>query len=133
MMNDAALSLFVIRTSNLNACLDFYQRLGLVFVEEKHGAGPIHYSCSSNCIVFELYPRASHSTSHDKQSGESRLGFNVASLKDVLSRLEEVQIQIIKPPSNTKWGRRAIVLDPDGRTVELNEAGLPSPKEVRKP
>lgn len=124
-MNDVALSFFVIRTSNLNACLDFYRALGLVFVEEKHGAGPLHYSCPSNGVVFELYPVTNQSTSHGKHSSELRLGFNVASLDDVLPRLREIQIQIIKPPSNTQWGRRAIVLDPDGRKVEIKEVITP--------
>jgi predicted enzyme related to lactoylglutathione lyase len=62
-----------------------------------------------------------------------KLGFSVASLDDVLPRLQEIRIQIIKPPSTTQWGRRAIVLDPDGRKVEIKEAGMPSPKEVITP
>lgn len=50
------MKVFVIRTNRLPEVLTFYQSLGLEFVEEKHGKGPVHYACESNGVVFEIYP-----------------------------------------------------------------------------
>jgi hypothetical protein len=55
-MPGTSLSLLVLRTARIDACLVFYQRLGLAMVEEKHGKGPINYSSSSNGITVEIYP-----------------------------------------------------------------------------
>jgi predicted enzyme related to lactoylglutathione lyase len=48
-------------------------------------------------------------------------GFRVQSLDAVLSSLQVLQAEIIHPPSDSPWGRRAVVLDPDGRAVELTQ------------
>jgi catechol-2,3-dioxygenase len=40
------LGLIVLRTARLEHCLAFYRIIGLEFVEEQHGKGPIHYAAS---------------------------------------------------------------------------------------
>ena len=68
------LRLLVIKVSNLEKARQFYSVLGLVFVEEKHGKGPIHYSCIlSEQLVFELYPAADDFINNNNV----RLGFEV--------------------------------------------------------
>lgn len=51
---------FVIKTTKLQEVLEFYQTLGLTFVQEKHGNGPTHYACEQNGMVFEIYPAKSN-------------------------------------------------------------------------
>ena len=53
-----ALSLIVLRCSDVNASRRFYEALGLSFTTEKHGAGPEHYACRLGDLVLELYPAA---------------------------------------------------------------------------
>ena len=60
-MPGTSLSLLVLRTAKVDACLKFYQGLGLAMVEEKHGKGPVHYSSSSNGITVEIYPETQKS------------------------------------------------------------------------
>jgi hypothetical protein len=55
-MKAASLSLLVLRSSRLEAMRTFYEALGLTFVEEKHGAGPVHYSAQLGSTVLEIYP-----------------------------------------------------------------------------
>ena len=43
-MTELTLGLLVLRSSCMEAALTFYRALGLSFVEEKHGSGPVHYS-----------------------------------------------------------------------------------------
>jgi hypothetical protein len=38
----------VIKTSDIDSLKEFYTLLGLQFVQEKHGAGPLHYSTMIN-------------------------------------------------------------------------------------
>lgn len=41
-MSDAKLNLIVLKTHQFDSLNDFYSALGLSFVEEKHGDGPLH-------------------------------------------------------------------------------------------
>ena len=34
----------------------FYETVGLDFVEETHGDGPVHYACDFQGIALEIYP-----------------------------------------------------------------------------
>jgi hypothetical protein len=47
---------FVIRTNDILKVRAFFESLGLKFVEEKHGDGPLHYACEVNGQVLEIYP-----------------------------------------------------------------------------
>jgi hypothetical protein len=51
-----ALSLLVLRCSNVAASRRFYEAIGLTFREEQHEGGPAHWSCDLDGVVLELYP-----------------------------------------------------------------------------
>jgi lactoylglutathione lyase len=120
-MPRASLSLLVLRTTRIDACLEFYQRLGLAMVEEKHGKGPVHYSSSLNGITVEIYPETQNNYTESRAQRTLRLGFTVESLAATLESLEALGATVLKLPSVTQWGRLAVVLDPDGREVEIGE------------
>jgi catechol 2,3-dioxygenase-like lactoylglutathione lyase family enzyme len=120
-MPEASLSLLVLRTERIGACLEFYQGLGLTLVEEKHGKGPFHYSSSSNGITIEIYPETQKNFTDNSAERSIRLGFRVESLVATLESLETLGATVLKPPSITQWGNLAVILDPDGREVEINE------------
>jgi len=90
-------------------------------VEEKHGKGPIHYSSSSNGITVEIYPETQKNSTESRAERTIRLGFMVESLAATLESLETLGARVLTPPSITQWGNLAIILDPDGREVEINE------------
>ena len=120
-MPGTSLSLLVLRTARFDACIEFYQRLGLAMVEEKHGKGPVHYSSSSNGITVEIYPETQKNSTENSAERNIRLGFTVESLTATLEALETLSATVLKHPSITQWGHFAVVLDPDGREVEINE------------
>jgi catechol 2,3-dioxygenase-like lactoylglutathione lyase family enzyme len=120
-MPGTSLSLLVLRTAKIDTCLEFYRRLGLAMAEEKHGKGPVHYSSSSNGITVEIYPETRKNFTESGTERTIRLGFMVESLAATLESLETLGATILYPPSITQWGHLAIVLDPDGREVEINE------------
>jgi lactoylglutathione lyase len=120
-MKNPTISLIVLRTSQMEAALAFYKALGLVFTEESHGTGPIHYSTQTGPSVLEIYPGEPSEPINRKAGGATMLGFSVQSLDDILPVLEKLPSKFISGPKDSAWGRRAVIADPDGRAVELSE------------
>jgi lactoylglutathione lyase len=124
-MSHPALKLLVLYSAQLDQTLAFYKTLGLAFVEEKHGAGPLHYACDTGEMVIEIYPASPASNNETvpaKSTGAVMLGFGVASVDVTLGLLAELGITPKSPPINTAWGRRCVVVDPDGRPIEISES-----------
>lgn len=111
------LNLIVIKVSDLSPSVSFYESLGLRFVEEQHGNGPVHYSCDVGGTIFEIYPSDENSGGQDV-----RLGFVVDDgLDQIVGQLEENGSKVISHPKNSPWGRRAVIADPGGHRIELTE------------
>lgn len=113
-----ALNLVVLRSTNLERARSFYECLGLQFIQHRHGSGPEHLSAELGGCVFELYPQAGDGPS----THGTRIGFRVPSLYAVIEALGDFPACVISPPQESPWGRRAVVVDPDGHRVELVEA-----------
>jgi catechol 2,3-dioxygenase-like lactoylglutathione lyase family enzyme len=112
------LNLVVIRSANLDRAVAFYRMLGMRFTKHSHGHGPEHYTSEMADLVFELYPLASN----QMPTIAMRLGFQVDDLDRLVMELESIGTTIITRPQDSPWGRRAVVKDFDGHTVELTEA-----------
>ena len=120
-MAELTLGLVVLRSSRIEASLAFYRAIGLSFVEEKHGSGPIHYSYRLGSTVIEIYPGNVQEAQDYRGSGATLLGFNVVSVEAVLDIMKPMGVTVLTAPRSSVWGRRAVVQDPDGRAVEINE------------
>lgn len=110
------LSSLVLRCANIEASRAFYERLGLRFSREKHGNGPEHYATIDHAPLIELYPDATN-------SDRTRLGFDVTDVDAIVERVASAGAAVRTLPSASPSGRRAVVIDPDGRAVELIEKG----------
>lgn len=115
-MNDPSLKLIVLKTNDVESLRAFYTRLGFRFVEEQHGKGPLHFSAPLGDGILEIYPLPD-----GKQPDTTRLGFAVSDVVSIVASLIETEV-VVSKPKQTEWGLRAVVRDPDGRTVELYEA-----------
>ncbi len=111
-----SLNLVVIRSADPERVVAFYRVLGLSFAREQHGTGPVHYACEMGRLVFEIYPQ-----SEPQVLPETRLGFAVGQIADLIGGLEDTGVAVVQPPRETPWGLRAVVRDPDGRSIELIE------------
>ncbi len=109
-----SLSLIVLRSGNVEATREFYSRMGLSFVEERHGSGPRHYAATIGPMVFEIYPNRD-----GVPPAPIRIGFRVSAFDETVEALRRKGARIIREAANSKWGRRAVVEDPDGNSVEL--------------
>ncbi|MEM1426100.1 MAG: VOC family protein [Cyanobacteria bacterium P01_H01_bin.130] len=109
------LNLVVLRTQNMEHSRRFYESIGLQFEHHRHGNGLPHLSSIGSGAVVEIYP------ANGKDTTDLRLGFQVENMDQVLQTLEALGGSIISPAKPSPWGRRAVVKDGDGHTVELCE------------
>lgn len=117
-MSKVSLNLVVLRSTDVSRGAAFYTRLGLEFTQHRHGHGPEHFSAElpGGCVL-ELYPL----TRDQASTLGTRIGFKVPSVDAVIAALSDYPKAVMSPPKNSEWGRRAIVVDPDGHRVELLE------------
>ena len=110
-------TLIVLRCADIDMARSFYEALGARFVEEKHGEGPRHYAASIGRMTLELYP--------GEADVGTRVGFGVADVDATVTVLQALGASVRSAPKDSAWGRRAVVLDPDGRSVELSRTSMP--------
>jgi lactoylglutathione lyase len=109
------LNLVVLRSADIDRAVKFYGQMGLLFTKHAHGKGPEHYASEVAGSVFELYPATEKSPS----TAAARIGFSVESVDKIVPLLRQIGAQVLTEPSDSEWGRRAVVKDLDGHTVEL--------------
>ncbi len=114
------LNLIVLRSPDIHRVVEFYRSLGLPFTLHKHGTGPEHYASEMNGMVFEIYPLGAKSA----PTTGTRIGFRVDDVDGLLARLVEAGVEVIAPPADSEWGRRAVVKDGDGHVVELTAPAI---------
>ena len=113
---DPIANLLVLRSPDIHRARNFYlSALGLLMVLERHGDGPEHYSSSNDGFVFELYPLGEN----ELPTTGVRIGFNVDSADELVMNVREAGGEVVSDPHDSAWGRRAVIKDLDGHTVEL--------------
>ena len=115
------LSFLVLRTAQIEPSLKFYRALGFEFIEEQHGNGPRHFAAQNGAFVLEIFPAEAGTAPDRKSGGATMLGLQIENLSEVLGQLALLGIEPLAPPKPSQWGLRAVVCDPDGRAVELNQ------------
>lgn len=75
----------------------------------------MHYSSEGDGPVFEIYPLGSSK----QKTTATRLGFAVGDVDTTVGMAKEMGAEIISPPKDSEWGRRAVIRDPEGHSVEL--------------
>lgn len=117
-MSNFSLNLVVLRSADIARSAAFYSHLGLQFLQHRHGSGPEHFAAElPGGGVFELYPAAENAST----SG-TRIGFRVPSVDDAVAALSGYPGAVVSAPRDSEWGRRAVIVDPDGHKVELVQA-----------
>ena len=113
----------VLSTARLQQTGAFYRALGVPLEEERHEEGPLHWACDLGGAHFAIYETAEPGDAPGRGLGGSTLfGLRVASLEDAFAAAAAAGGTVLVPPQDVPWGRRAVVADPDGRPVELNQA-----------
>lgn len=114
-MAKVALNLVVLRSADIERAAAFYTRVGLEFSRHLHGAGAEDLAAETPGFVFELYPLLADG----KSTLGTRIGFRVPSVDAVIAALTDYPEALLVPATDSEWGRRAVVADPDGHRVEV--------------
>lgn len=109
-------------TSQLETCRAFYEALGLVFEDEEHEEGPLHFACDVGGVHFAIYEGPPGEAPNKGEGASSLIGFKVDDVDAVFARLREFETAILWEPRDAPWGRTAQLRDPDGRPVEIFQA-----------
>lgn len=110
------LTLLVLYVGDVDRSREFYELLGLRFVEERHGDGPVHYAAElPTGVVLEIY------SAGEKAVTRARLGFVVRDRPAAADALRSAGFTV---------KRQSLVVDPDGNRVELHDAEAISQRET---
>jgi len=118
-------SSLVLFTGHIDQGRAFYRAVGLQLHDEDHGGGPVHYATDINGVHFALFAAAdSHGRAPQwREPGSSFPGFYVTSLDDTVAALTALEAPVLAGHQVRDWGCRAVVEDPDGRAIEINQRG----------
>jgi lactoylglutathione lyase len=116
-MSNVTLNLLVLWSPDAARAVEFYTRLGLHFQKHRHGTGAEHFAAEMAGSVFEIYPLSPDGAS----TLGTRIGFAVPSVEAALAAICDYPGAVVSPAKDTEWGRRAVLVDPDGHKVELLE------------
>ena len=88
----------VLRTPDVKRAVEFYTKLGLTFVQHRHGNGPEHFTAELAGGVFELYPMSAGGPS----TLGTRIGFHVPSIDGALAGLSDYPGAVLSPAKNSE-------------------------------
>jgi lactoylglutathione lyase len=111
----------VLFSSRVQQTAAFYRALGLDLVGADHGDGE-HFSADVGGVrVAVLDAEAAAPPAPWRVAGTTFPGFWVDSLDAVLPDLTRAGAPLLLAHEPRPWGCRAVVKDPDGRTIELSQ------------
>lgn len=108
--------LLVLRASDPERLAGFYGLLGAELVYQRHGNSPYHYSVELGQTILEIYPLSKGQITADPYL---RLGFGIENFDMTMQRLNDNGVIVSSEPTQTDFGFMAVVVDTDGRKVEL--------------
>lgn len=119
----AEIASLVLFSGHLEQTAAFYRTVGLQLHDEDHGDGPRHLAADIGGLHFAIYAAGSSGgrAPRWREPGSSFPGFYVASLDDTLTALAGGGAPVLTAHQVRSWGCRAVVEDPDGRAVEINQ------------
>ena len=114
------IKLIVIRTEDPKRLSEFYSFLGLTFEYHSHGKSRMHYSAKIGEAILEVYPLMKDQVSSDKCL---RIGLAIDDFEERISVLRNSGVIFNLEPRDTEFGLMAVVVDPDGRKLEIYKSG----------
>ena len=108
----------VIATSQIKEVLRFYENLGLAFKTKKVSLGTEYYWTTANGLEIAFIEK--QNIKQDVQP-HYMLSFKVKDIDLKFQQFVANQFIGILDPTDFAEGRKAILLDPDGRSVEIIE------------
>jgi hypothetical protein len=122
MVEFASLVLF---SSRVTQTANFYRALGIDLADDGHGDGYEHAATDLGGVHFAVLDAEAvpDRTLAWREAGSSFPGVYVDSLEQTLTALAKLGAPLLLAHQARDRGCRAVVKDPDGRAVEINQRG----------
>ena len=108
----------VINTNQISSLVTFYKAIGINLQPAKVSIGSEYYKAIFPSFEFAIYGVKNKS---EVKTPNFQLSFHVQHLDQILKNLKTIGGECILDPIESTEGNKAIVLDPDGHSVELIE------------
>lgn len=116
---ETLLTSIIINTGRTQAMLGFYGRLGLEFTKKQVSKGGECHKAFLGAVELTLY---GVKETANKSAPDMQFTFLVPGLEAAVADLVKIDgVQCLMDPTLLPDGNKAILLDPDGRAVELIE------------
>lgn len=120
----------ILKTEKISETYEFYKSISLPLesdshsdLEEAQDETPQSYSCQVGDVRVVIYALAPWTGPERRtKSHDTMVGFAVDNLDEILEKLDQLNVKVVLPKEQTSSGQRAVVLDPDGRPVELSQS-----------
>lgn len=105
----------ILLISNMERSLDFYKNtLGLPL----KSSSPTWVEFFSNGTVLALHPMKNKIKQGKSKTG-MLIGFMVSDIDQTCQELKKKNVKFLKEPREEKFGKHAIILDPDGYMISI--------------
>ncbi|MEO7995024.1 MAG: VOC family protein [bacterium] len=105
------------------ATRSFYEAVGMTFRETNDSDGALAWVSELGSSMFIILEATPGDAPPRLAGGATAIGLLVDDVDAACSRARTGGARVLFPPHEAPAGRRAILADPDGRMVELNQAG----------
>jgi len=109
-------------TENIEPLREFYKDV-LQIEPQTYGDGYVEFP--TECGTLSLFSLAAHEklapgSARSAANRSLELEFQVADVDEEYERLQEMEIEWVKPPTTQPWGNRSIYFrDPDGNLINF--------------
>jgi lactoylglutathione lyase len=113
------LTSITLNTALLDEMLQFYRLIGFNFVDTAVDKGGKVFRATMEGLEFTLL---SIPLAEKKQSPGMQFSFAIENLEEVAKQLAKIpQAMLMMEPTEMPDGKKAILMDPEGRAIELSE------------
>jgi predicted enzyme related to lactoylglutathione lyase len=119
------LASLVVFTADVDAMIAFYGAIGIPLEGEDHGDRHVHAATDVGGVHVAVFP-AEYGTGKApgrREAGSTFAGWYVDSLDATGAALTALGTPVLSGHEAMAWGCRVVVIDPDGRAVEINQEG----------
>ncbi|MBI1928555.1 hypothetical protein HYR99_30470 [Candidatus Poribacteria bacterium] len=117
------LGAIILYSEPIDSIVSFYRAVGIDLEERRWEAESTpFYESTVGGVYFAIYPAQSAGAATPRwTSGSTQLCLLVQSLEQAISCACAASGDILVSAENQPWGRRAVLMDPEGRPVEWIE------------
>ncbi len=121
---NATVGAVILFTGRLAEVVRFYRAAGVPLESEQHDEGPAHYACDLGETHFAVIESGVGAAPAYRSGGSCYVGLAVPSVRAAVEAARAAGATILQEPEPYPWGLRALVVDPDGRVLELFERAV---------